>query len=49
MSRMSDSQNGIRQPHSAKSLAGIQSRAPPITASARKNPSVAVVWIQLVS
>ena len=46
---MSESQNGIRQPQSAKTLASIHSRAPPITASARKNPSVAVVWIQLVS
>ena len=41
----------ILQPQSAKSLADIQSpnRHAPITKSARNMPSVAVVWIQLVS
>jgi hypothetical protein len=34
---------------SENSFASISTRAPPITASAMKKPSVAVVWIQLVS
>src|SRR5260221_694423 len=38
-SRISESQNGIRQPQVAKSLASMLRRAPPITASAMKNPT----------
>ena len=41
-------EEGMRQPQAAK-LAGLMAlRIPRITASERKKPSVAVVWIQLV-
>ncbi len=39
----------MRQPHCAKSSLEMLSRHSMITISARKKPSVAVVWIQLVS
>src|SRR5579862_3689000 len=51
MSRMIETQNGTRQPQSLNSSAVSQplKRQSPITARDRKKPSVAVVWIQLVS
>ena len=48
-SRISDTRNGRRQPQSAKVEASMVRRAPPITRSARKKPSVAVVWMKLVA
>ena len=41
--------NGIRQPQLAKAAGAIVPRAMPMTASAMKKPTVAVVWIQLVA
>ena len=41
--------NGMRQPQLPKSAGFIVPRAMPMTASARKKPTVAVVWIQLVA
>ena len=51
ISRITETRNGIRQPHSAKSLASMKppKRQIPMTASDRKKPSVAVVWIHDVS
>jgi hypothetical protein len=46
--RMIETRNGMRQPQLAK-LSGLMTcRRPRITASERKKPRVAVVWIQLV-
>jgi hypothetical protein len=40
--------NGMRQPHSEKSLGSMYSRHSAMTIRASSRPSVAVVWIQLV-
>ena len=49
MSRMIDTRKGIRQPQALKSSGVIFTRQIPMTISASSRPSVAVVWIQLVS
>ncbi len=51
MSRITEKRNGIRQPQSANCSVVITppNRQMPMIASARKRPSVAVVWIQAVS
>jgi hypothetical protein len=48
-SRMTETMNGTRQPQSANPFASMNSRHRPMTSKARNNPSVAVVWIQLVA
>ena len=47
-SRISEIRKGIRQPQSLNACSGMFARQAPITTSETKNPSVAVVWIQLV-
>ena len=47
-SSTSESRNGIRHPHALNASSAMLARQTPITTSEMKNPSVAVVWIQLV-
>ena len=46
--RTIDRMNGIRQPKLVKSSGDNAMRKMPIMSRARRRPSVAVVWIQLV-
>ncbi len=50
-SRTSETRNGSRQPHSANSIGVMKppNWQTPTTTSARRRPSVAVVWIHAVS
>lgn len=45
-SRSTETRNGIRQPHAAKSASPVAVRVNRITSSDRNRPSVAVVWMK---
>ena len=48
-SKITETRNGTRQPHSAKAASPISVRVPRITSSDRNRPIVAVVWIHEVN
>ena len=48
-SSTTETRNGMRQPQALNASSPIEVRMPITISSARNNPSVAVVWIQLVN